>query len=326
MIITAYAAALFAGWLKDDFRDIPGWHNGSAWAAILIRNYLFHLGLVVAIVACLALLGRRLGLAVCTLPLMFLCLVPELRPSRPVATAVSGDSLTLMTFNLLESNAEREAVLAEIAQASPDVLLLQEYSHAWHAALHEKLKETFRHYRAVPRDGAFGIAIYSRRTFDRALETDQDRMFRLGNLDAPQLRAVIHVGQQPVALYNVHLFPPVRLECATANRRQFAALQDKLKKEPLPAIVAGDFNFTQRASQATALESDGFAEAHRQAGSGRGGTWTNTPKAEWFPRLRYDHVYLNRGLTCTECRTGSSSGSDHLPVVAKIGFGAPAKD
>jgi endonuclease/exonuclease/phosphatase (EEP) superfamily protein YafD len=340
ILLTGYAAAIPAGCYKDDFQSTGGADAVMGWISMLIKNYVFHLGLVIAVVAGLAILFRRIFLPICTLPLLILCLSPELRELRkPPPPAARGEQITVMTFNLFDANVVLAEsgnggdVVSEIERAAPDVLFLQEYTDRWHQALHESLKSTFPHFRAAPRDHQFGIAIYSRRPFcdvpqekeaqgKEALPSKSTRMFKLARLPAPQLRAAIKLADQEVAIYNIHLYPPVSLDCATANRRQFDDLLNRLKQEKLPAIVGGDFNFTQRSAQGRALDDAGWVDAHFQAGKGRGGTWSQSMKAQWLPRLRYDHIYLSRRLACVECRTGEPAGSDHLPVIAKIGFEA----
>jgi hypothetical protein len=135
-----------------------------------------------------------------------------------------------------------------------------------------------------------------------------------------QARAVIRIDGRPVAIYCLRLLPPLRSDWATANRVQFADLKEYLEKEKLPAIVAGDFNFTRRTRQGRDLRELGYLDAHQWVGKGRGGTWPANHKATWLPLMQLDHVYLSPGLVCTECRTGQAAGSDHLPVIARVGF------
>src|SRR5262249_13593733 len=122
---------------------------------------------------------------------------------------------------------------------------------------------------------------------------------------------------------NLHLFPPLKSDGAAVCRAQFADLLDQLKRETLPAVVAGDFNFTRRTPQGQQLQGLKYADAYQLVGKGRGGTWPVNPKASWFPLLQLDHVYVSPQLVATECRTGRAAGSDHLPVIARLGFETP---
>lgn len=321
-VLLAYAGVLFSGTFPQDFRNASATHALFAWIAIVVRHYLFHIGILLALVAVFSLPFRKIGLFICTLPLLFLALGQELKDFRQkTPIPVSGETMSVMTFNLSSNNEEVEAVLAEIREAQPDVLLLQEYTGSWQDALHEKLTQTFPfHLFVVKRDIPFRLAVFSRREIDRSADHARDRVFQLGQYYPWQHRIVIHIADKPVALYNVFLIPPSRPNSATINRLQVAELLEKLSQEPLPAIVAGDFNFTHRSPQGKAMEKAGFIDAHAQAGKGRGGTWSNHPKIKWLPALRFDHIYLSKGLACVEIHNGQPAGSDHLPVIAKIGF------
>jgi len=134
------------------------------------------------------------------------------------------------------------------------------------------------------------------------------------------MRAVIELAGRRVAVYNIHLLPPWGLEYTTENRLQFADLLDKLAGERLPVILAGDFNFTETSPNAASLRGIGLRDAHDLGGWGRGTTWPVNSFFRWIPSLRLDHIYLSDELTCSRCRTGVGTGSDHRPVVAEIGF------
>ncbi len=322
ILLVLYAAIIFAGLFSVDYRDTSPNHSLAAWLAIVIRVYAFHIGLVCAVVAALALVTLRLGRLFCTLPLMLFCLWEELGDYRnkPVPPA-AGETITVMTYCLYPANPpDAAAVLSEVQQANPDVLLLQRFTNEWSGALHETLVRTMPYYQPIVRDDGLGTAIYSRRAFDYP-DDDRAGAIALANKQVRQARAVIHIDGKPVAIYCLRLLPLLRSDWATANRVQFADLLEYLQKEKLPAIVAGDFNFTRRTKQGRHLRDElGYMDAYQWVGQGRGGTWPANHKATWLPLMQLDHVYLSQGLVCTECRTGQAAGSDHLPVIARIGF------
>lgn len=80
------------------------------------------------------------------------------------------------------------------------------------------------------------------------------------------------------------------------------------------------FNFTDTSPNASTLGNLGMVDAHPLAGFGRGTTWPVHRSLAWMPRLRLNHIYPGSGLAATECRTGEGAGSDHRPVIARIGF------
>ena len=214
------------------------------------------------------------------------------------------------------ANRDTDPIIEEIERNAPDILLLQEYTDHWHRALQQAFKAAFQHTVYVIREDSFGAAIYSRRPFVGTVE----KFVPLGDATEPQIRAVTRINGQKVALYNVHLLPPRRLDYTTITRLQFADLIDHLKEEKLPVILAGDLNFTECSPQAVALVSAGLADAHSMRGMGRGSTWPVVGHFRWLPGLRLDHVYVSGEITCVESRTGEGQGSDHRPFLVKIAF------
>ena len=64
-----------------------------------------------------------------------------------------------------------------------------------------------------------------------------------------------------------------------------------------------------------------MADGFELAGHGRGSTWPVEPQwMQWLPGVRIDHVFVSPQLTCTQFIVGEYDGSDHLPVIADIGF------
>ena len=154
--------------------------------------------------------------------------------------------------------------------------------------------------------------LYSRLPFDGPPTVDAHGHRR-------QIRAVIRVGGKPVALYVLHPLSPRTQRRILWNRLSTADLAEQVRREPLPVILAGDFNFTAETSNAAALTGLGFSDAFDLAGRGRGSTWPVRPRwTAWLPGVRIDHVYLSPALTCARYATGGYVGSDHLPIVADV--------
>jgi endonuclease/exonuclease/phosphatase (EEP) superfamily protein YafD len=283
----------------------------------MIRTFTFHLGLVLVIVAVAATWTRTMRLLVAAIPLVLFTLLPVCWEYRPrTHAAVAGETATVMSVNLLAVNQNTQSIIEEISAADPDVLLLQEYTEHWHQALQQSIGCEYPHVCCERREDSFGVAVYSKRPFEEPADTH----LPLGRFGEPQMRVVTRIANRPVAFYNVHLLPPRGLDYTIGHRTQFADLVDLLSSEALPIVLAGDFNFTENSPHARTLKAHGFSDAHSVGGWGRGATWPVNSFFRWIPGLRLDHIYINRGLTCTECRTGTGRGSDHRPVIAELGF------
>ena len=317
LVAASYAVILFAFLWPADFCNTAPTHTAIAWTAFIVRTFLFHLGLLLCVVAIAAAWWRQWRLCLAVVPLLAVTLGPSCWQYVPnSAPATVGETPRVMSVNLLMVNETTGPIIDEIKAARPEILLLQEYTDHWHDALQEAIGADYPHVVYVAREDSFGAAIYSRRPF----VGDVEDYVPLGGGTEPQMRAVVEIAGRQVAIYNIHLLPPWGMEYVIESRMQFADLRDLLRDEPLPVIMGGDFNFTETSPQAAALGRIGLADSHSLAGWGRGTTWPVNSFFRWIPSIRLDHIYVGGGLTCTASRTGVGQGSDHRPVVAEVAF------
>lgn len=317
LVAGAYLLVVFAHAWPADFRNESPAYVAAAWSALLIRTFMFHGGLLLAVVAIGAAYTRKRRLLAATVPLLLVMLGPSLLSYWPsTESQMHGESLTVMSVNLLMINRDTTPLMEEMQAVRPDILLLQEYTDHWHTALQSEMGGDYPYVCSVTREDSFGAAIYSRRPF----VGKPDRDLSLGQALSPQMRAVVEINGRKVAVYNIHLLPPAGMAYVMEHRSQFADLLDVLAAEDFSVILGGDFNFTENSANASALARQGLADAHSVGGLGRGATWPVHSVFRWMPGIRLDHIYLGGGLTCAKCRTGTGEGSDHRPVVAIVGF------
>jgi endonuclease/exonuclease/phosphatase (EEP) superfamily protein YafD len=317
VVVGSYAAIGFAFACPQDFRSTSAAYVCVAFAAFLIRTFLFHLGLLLLVIAFVAGLTRRWWLLGTALPLVAFTVGPDAWSYRPKARPTTARQIVrIMSVNLLGCNQRVAEVIGEVRGADPDLLVLQEYRPHWHRAFHQALQPDYPHNASFIREDDFGLAIYSRLPFAGPV----DFAVRLGDAGTPQARSVLRLADRDVALYNVHLMPPKGLSWVMEQRREFADLLELLGDEELPVIFCGDFNFTNASVFADELARLGLIDAHRSGGRGRGATWPVLSFFRYLPGIRLDHVFLSKELTSTRSWTGVGHGSDHRPVIAEIGF------
>jgi endonuclease/exonuclease/phosphatase (EEP) superfamily protein YafD len=318
VVMLLYAVFAFAYLLPPDFRNISPAFVLLAWAAQIIRMLQFHAGLLVLLIGIVALVAGAWRLALASAPLMLFLLGPVLLLYLPRSAAPAAAEGTLRVFsaNLLMINRDTAGIIGEIQSAAPDILLLQEFTEHWQQALDAQFGESHPHRIRIPQDDSFGIAIYLRLPF---VGKANDNL-PLGDWPLPQLRVVIRHQDREIAVYNLHILPPRRLDYTTQHRLEFADLLARLSAETMPVLVTGDLNCTETTPQAYALRRAGFADAHDLAGYGRGSTWPVNGVLRYVPGLRLDHIYLSAQLTATAYRTGTGQGSDHRPLIADIRF------
>jgi len=317
-IVGAYVLLGLAWLCPNDWTSNSPAFVATWWAAFLVRTLQYHIGLLLLCILIAALVVHRWRMVICTAPIVlaimlgaWVTVIPRPRPT------VSADAPTVrvMSVNLLMINRTTQPIIDEILAADPDVLLVQEYTDHWHAAFRRaSILDRYPHAVHVTQDDSFGIALYSRLPFVKPPQVDLD----LGDEDVPQIRAVIDPHGRHLAIYNIHLLPPRRLDYTIEHRRQFVDLIEMLRAETHPVILAGDFNFTETTPQHKALHNLGLRDAHDTLGRGRGATWPVNSFLRYLPGLRVDHVYASRDLTFTRFTTGTGEGSDHRPLVAEI--------
>lgn len=309
--------------LGDDLAQESSFAVGASWYVLLGRTARFHAFLASLAIALAAGWHREKSLMRAAAAVALISGGLDLGRTIQVAAAVASidkpgaaapPSLQVLSANLLMINKKTEGIVAEVQASGADLILFQEYTDHWHAALHPVLKETHPHAEWVTRDDSFGIAMYSKHPFVEPARSDH----ALGGGGVPQQRAVIEVGGRRVAVYNIHLLPPRTWQYTVEFRRQFRDLLASIGKEKDPVLLSGDFNFTEATLQAQALGALGLRDAWDVAGSGYGATWPVVSALRYLPGIRLDHVYAGPGLGVLECRTGTGAGSDHRPLSARL--------
>lgn len=219
-----------------------------------------------------------------------------------------------MTANLWNGGAEPRS-LAELLEAlCPDVLAIQELSHAQAEAIATVLP----HGVLEPRDDHHGMGI----ALSRAARI---RRIRLPGRDArvARLCPADWTGlATPLEVVNVHIWAPhvAPFWQALSHRRgQLRGLTRHLGEAPRePRLVCGDFNATPLwpLYRRLAAHLDDVALTHaRRAGQAPTRTWGPWPGS---PRLlRIDHVFA-RGLAPLDVRVVPLPGSDHSALVVDL--------
>jgi endonuclease/exonuclease/phosphatase (EEP) superfamily protein YafD len=328
-LVALAVAALAFGWLFPDLGDDGRAIATLNWLAFMLRTFTPHAGVILLLLALLALLLRCWRPAAAKLALAACCVVPMglAQLPRGGASRAEGGALTVMSCNLEFGRADVAALLAEIDAHGPDVLVLQEYTPEIHERIGARLSGRFAHSAVAARDGGFGMAVYSCIAFGEPPVLYPALPGAGGAGDSewvcqqPQIRVVVRVGGREVVVQGVHTLPPLSPSYLREQRRLVRALAAWVEREARPVILAGDFNHTMASPSAGWMARAGLVNTHAAAGKGVGNTWPDGGMGGLWRVLgfRLDHVFVGRGVACEWAKVAGSIGTDHRPVVARVG-------
>lgn len=269
----------------------------------LVQTFLPWLGLAVPL-GILAALLRRFALAVLAvlLPLAawIWVFLPQVRPTDQAP----GD-LAVVQHNVSDTNTDVEGTAEVLLAAEPDVVTLTEVSKATAEQYTQAFAEALPHHET---QGTVGV--WSRFPLTAATAVDIRPEGVAASWDRC-LRVVIEREGGAVAMFVAHL-PSVRLdsggfetELRNASALQLAEAVNAEESETV--IVAGDLNAVLADGAIAPLTNLVTATA----------TGFQFTYPERFPVAQIDHV-LARGATVTGVRALDRTGSDHLPLLARV--------
>ncbi|WP_432135351.1 endonuclease/exonuclease/phosphatase family protein [Streptomyces sp. bgisy154] len=301
--VLAVLAVLTAGLLAFP-RAVP---NSEGRLGSLLESFLPWLGLVVVALFLLALLHRSaLALLALLLPvaawthLFGGLLLPAPRPGPR--------DLVVVQHNVSDENPDPAGTARALTAAAPDLIALQELVPPALQVYEGTLARDYP-YHAVR--GTVGL--WSKYPFTDARPLD----IKPRGIEEPWnrgLRAVVHTPHDEIAVYVAHL-PSVRVGVsglASARRDESARLLGRAvaAEERGTVILLGDLNGTVHDRGLTPLTSR-LEVAQR-------GLALSFPAR--FPLARIDQV-MARSATVSRIRTLPATGSDHLPVAARVTLG-----
>jgi vancomycin resistance protein VanJ len=269
----------------------------------LIETFLPWLGLVVPVLLVLGLVRKSATALIAVLlpATVWLNLFGGLLTDK----AGSGGDLTVVTHNVNADNPDPSGTARDVAASGADVVALEELTAGAVPTYEKALAATYK-YHSV--QGTVGL--WSK----YALTGVEPVGIKLGWTRA--MRATVATPEGQVAVYVAHL-PSVRVKMEagfTARQRDKSAdaLGEAIADEPLERVVLlGDLNGTMNDRALNAVTAQ-MRSTQGAAGSGFGFSWPAS-----FPMARIDQI-LVRGVEPESSWTLPQTGSDHLPVAARV--------
>jgi len=256
-------------------------------------------------IRCLALAGCAAFSALPVLPYV------AVAPTAVAGAPPSGATIELLSANVLFKNHSATRLLEIVHDASPDVVLLVEYTPEW-AEMVGELRAAYPHHLERPRRDPYGIALFSR------YELDGVAPFALG--DTTAVEASVRTPSGRLALIGVHLRAPTTPSLAAMRNRQLDEIAARVARANGPLAVMGDFNITPYSPYFQDwLARTGLTDTRR----GR------TPSPSWptmLPILSIpiDHCAVSHDVVIISHRRLPAFGSDHYPILAELALARPA--
>jgi vancomycin resistance protein VanJ len=311
-ITLLYSGLIVAFYLGDAFKGNDSW-------LIDMAGYILPLLFVPTIFLLpLALLSKSKGLIVAAAIPMILFLLTY--GSLFLPPGLAGDAqvpITVMSFNVLDLNEQYDEVAEQINIFDPDILGLHELEPHMVNGLEELLSSRYPYREIEPGRGIFSRYPIARYT-----------AFQLGEDGHWAQEVVVDVDGHPLTLLNVHPRSPrvqygsflgLPSDFRTDKRdRDFADLISRIADHEGALIVMGDMNLSDRQDQYAELR-EYLQDVHRERGWGFGFTRTNYPETG-VPMWRIDYIFYSPELKALTAEVGDFAGSDHRPVIARIGF------
>lgn len=222
------------------------------------------------------------------------------------------DTFSVLLANVLVDNKQSQSFLKIVQQQDPDILLAMEVDDWWANELHI-LKDRYPFFSEYPLDNAYGMILYSK------LPMTHKEIRFLQHHDVPSFNVIIKLPSgKSFSFYAIHPVAPVPSMKYPDNvgKKPTALLKigNLVTKNPLPALVAGDFNDVSWSNTSRIFGEQGNLKNVR---IGRG-LYNSFDANSWIMRWPLDHYFVTKEFKLVELKILSKFGSDHFPLFAKF--------
>ncbi len=292
------------------------------WILVLVNRHIVYLFGVIPFLGILFLLLQRVKNIIWLIypALIFITLYYPYFLPKNTSRSSNYNLVRVMTYNVLFTNSDDEAIAGVILNHLPDVLALQEVQPEMMSALEKRLGDEYP-YSLMGTENDYGTtAVFSRHPVIESSVLDLQA-------DRPDVVVKIEIEGREITFVSVHLMayglqwaklrdiPAVTMERTFNQNRQAELVLERIKQEDGILIVGCDCNSYETSSSYRIF--DGWLDnSAREVGWVVGGE--NLPGAKRDTYLQHiDYVWYRGELEPTNVfRVSDSGGSDHLPVLA----------
>ena len=226
-----------------------------------------------------------------------------------IIDAPAAQTVRIFFANVRAHNSEYTALLKELQDADPDVIVLVEFTPNWHTAyLHSPFFAAYP-YGSGMKNMARGTAnVFSK----LPLKSEEENWFGGRGIQSFE----ILIDSETLHIVSLHAPRPQSI-----REDDYEGFWNRtipmILGENGPLVVIGDFNATQYSSVYDQLTADRLRSAHQDRGRGYATTWPNGQF--WLPSLiRIDQALLSAEVECLGIKEGEGRGSDHKPLILDV--------
>jgi endonuclease/exonuclease/phosphatase family metal-dependent hydrolase len=260
------------------------------------------------------------------------CMAITLKPVWLVHRGRARPSAVRARFRILTLNAGGNArvpavreVERTVERLNPDIVALQELTPETLAHLRRSLAGRYAYCH-----GWWPTIVFSR------LPIRAGSLLPFPALGSDAQLVEIEIAGRTLALFNVHFTRPgyelkgslawlrlIRNYDPTRRDSDVAVLQAQVGRAVRACVLAGDLNASEWSHPYRLIRAT-MVDAFRQSRRGWGNTYrAGLGRGRWHVRIplaRIDYVFHSSELVTFDAQLGPDSGSEHLPVVADLGF------
>jgi endonuclease/exonuclease/phosphatase (EEP) superfamily protein YafD len=220
----------------------------------------------------------------------------------------AGLHLRVMLANIQWDSNNYAALTAAINQERPDIAVLQEFTEEWQNQL-QSLRAEFPYCELAPRPSGSGMALFSRYPITKVEVLSLDLSSHVA------LHVTVDVQGSKLSILALHPQTPIGLDKLANRNQQFARAAVLMKETAGPKLLIGDLNTTMWSPYFSDLIRDsGLHDA--RLGFGLRPSWP--VPLPGFLQLPIDHCLVGNDLTVESIRVGTSTGSDHRPLIVDL--------
>ena len=234
------------------------------------------------------------------------------------STCADGENeFSMLICNVFQENRNASALLHQVVDCNPDLVLLVEVDAYWNKAL-EVLHEHYPYRILHPLGNTYGICLYSR------LELVDPKVKFLIKNDIPSIFTTVKLRSgELIKLYGLHPEPPVPNENPRSTERdaEILTVAKEVQQTEGSTIVAGDLN-----DVAWSYTTELFLKVSGLLDPRRGRGFFNTFHVK-YPMLQWplDHVFCSPHFHLLDLKRLPDVGSDHYPIFISVKWAKVAK-